>query len=319
MAIGKDSHCISSIIKYDVINHKSSTLTKFDEPLRCKPDTTAIDSKNNAIYIVGKAGIYRIDLNTNTYTTQLIVDSTRFRSGGWEVYVLTTIINNKLHIFSHQNDRYKHIHTIYDIKSDDIERKIVALPLDDHGFAAEFMLYIKSKMRVLCIARWWDKYIMSYDMNKNSWERMKKIKLSSNQSFLNHGVVMAKNERYVIVFHSWSEWIEADGPGGEEVYYNQIDVLDFKTGACRISSVELPSRWKDEGLHTFLVDGHSQSDIVINGYLREYWKKKELINVMKLPIAVIGIIIQFFRKEYVHLIQRKSGKHWKISVDNILD
>ena len=99
---------------------------------------------------------------------------------------------------------------------------------------------------------------------------------------------------------------------------NKIDILDIDSNIVRSSYVKLPDTKWDESFHAFLMDDFGEIDVIINGYIRQCWKKEECGNVDALPVEIIGILKQYFGREYVHLIARNSGVHWKISVSALL-
>ena len=71
-------------------------------------------------------------------------------------------------------------------------------------------------------------------------------------------------------------------------------------------------------LHAFLVNDCNENDLIMTGYLRRCWKGKELTDIGELLFELIGLIINFYTQQFVHLIRRYNGHHWKINLDDIL-
>ena len=61
------------------------------------------------------------------------------------------------------------------------------------------------------------------------------------------------------------------------------------------------------------------SEIIISEYLRQCWRSKEFFNTMKLPLDLARLITHFYSHECIHLIQRKTGDHWKIPLDKVCE
>ena len=80
---------------------------------------------------------------------------------------------------------------------------------------------------------------------------------------------------------------------------------------------KLPVKYP-RSLHAFLTNESIQSDKIVNGYLKQCRQEKELLNIMQLPFELIQLIIDFYNREYVHLIKTSNGKHWKTALDDIL-
>ena len=94
---------------------------------------------------------------------------------------------------------------------------------------------------------------------------------------------------------------------------DQIEIFDTERETLTPSNCMLPTDLrpdihKDIVYTSFIAD---LSDEIVNGYLRVSWKDL-------LPMDLITIIVDMYDGEFIHLVDRKSGKQWKISVTAVL-
>ena len=329
---------VSSFIRYNVISCKCKII-KLNKELNCRQDSVIIDTQNDILYLAGKPGLYQIDLSKKkkVLKPKLLIKSKFIGS------ISTIIIDRILHIFSEETiGGFEigniHCHSVngnhakYDIESGAFDRVNIGTKPILNGVASnqlgkgESMVYIKSQMKLAFIGRiFHGESVLTYHVSHNKWKTMKRIQLKAkglNPAGL--GVVITKDQRYIIIFGAYVFRTKGTDPyceseAGELYYDNMIEIVNLKNNSCRISNVKLPKTWrKDSYLHAFLVDNIDATDIIINAYLRDCWKHKDFLNMKKLASELIELIIQFHHQEYVHLIQRNSGKHWKISLDKIL-
>ena len=70
--------------------------------------------------------------------------------------------------------------------------------------------------------------------------------------------------------------------------------------------------------HAINMNDKGIADLVIFGYIRDIWKLSEFSDVSYPPDGVIKLMVMFYSTEYIHLIAKESGDHWKVALDDIL-
>ena len=289
---------VTSLLEYNTTNDKITELVTFNEsPLNCSPDAACIDNKNDMIYIPGynSSDIYKIDLNTYQVQTLSLKDQ-----GALSIEVVDSmIIDNKLHIIGdyEMNNEYCTGHIVYDITNTKIQSaENISFP---QGIdCIESLVYLPSQMKAIFFGSGdFDKNFVSYDINNGQCVVLNNFNLrkdSDDPSVF----ILTKDEKYLIV-------VMAE-------YEDEIVAFDLNANTQKNCNIDLPLI-HDYRLHSFIVDDLDISNVIINGYLRQFEEFK------KFPDELVDIIIGFYSKQYIHLYEKISQRHWKIELIHILD
>ena len=114
--------------------------------------------------------------------------------------------------------------------------------------------------------------------------------------------VITKDDKYAILFTEPEDSDDKDDDTFE------LDLNNSEIPIKRSANI-LP--WKyPKSLIAFMMGDVDHSDIIINGYLRRCWKTNDFNNLDELPYELIGIIIQYFTVEYVHVARQFQGHHY---------
>ena len=285
---------VTSLLEYNTTNDKITELVTFNEsPLNCSPDAACIDNKNDMIYIPGykSSDIYRIDLNTYQVQTLSLKDQ-KALSIETIHKVYSMIIDNKLHIIGDFDTG----HIVYDITNAKIQRaESISFPQGIYDIGC--LIFVPSQMKAIFFGLGeYDDNFVSYDINNGQCNVLNNFRLREDDD--PGGFILTKDEKHLIVV--------AAG------FKDEIIALDLNANTQKNCNINLPLIHNNQ-LHSFIVDDLDISNIIINGYLREFK------GFDKLPNELIDIIIGFYSKQYVHLYEKQSQRHWKIELIHILD
>ena len=161
-----------------------------------------------------------------------------------------------------------------------------------------------------------NQHLAIYDIVQNKINLVKDMKLSTDIGYYTdaswNDAIITKDERYVVIFIGYNYYYDEESDTEyHDTYGSRIEILDLEKRRLHISKIKLPFEY--ERLSVILMDLHDLKDIIITGYLRQ-------IDVDKLlPMDIIKVIVSFYQHQFVHLINQVNWKHWKISLDEIID
>eukprot|EP01084_Bolivina_argentea_P063138 115320_1 len=113
------------------------------------------------------------------------------------------------------------------------------------------------------------------------------------------------HDRYIILFGGYTVNVEIQA---KSVIY----VLDLQKMNFLESCIKCPGK---DRYRVVLMCDYVKNDMIVYGFVRS--TKQAFGNVF--PNEIIALICDFYQIEYVHLISMKSGKHWKINVEQIIN
>ena len=178
-------------LRYDSIKDKCIQIWKLDNPIDCWPNSYAVDIENEIMYIPTTKGIFTFNLKKNTVN---INEMPKNDGDIDDEDIKSAFIAGKLHIF--QFDSGSAIHTIYDPKSHEYEDQ--EIEIEDYSFDTGCMLHIPSQNKLIFFGGSLDADIVSFDLDTYEF-----MKINTLKSILIHdepGVVLTKDERYIIIF-----------------------------------------------------------------------------------------------------------------------
>ena len=299
---------ISSIADYDPVTDKCVEIWTLPEPILCWSKAFAVDVKKKAIYVPSLTCMHTFQLDNKIMKqNQISTEYDPFTT----LDTRSILIADKLHIFQFDED-IDIMHGIYDIKCGEYSEQVIENtedPGDEHDFNGHSMVHMQSQDKLIFFGGYLEDNIISYDINNDTHDVIQKFKSFDISNYCRRpGAVLTKDEKYVIIFFLYHV--------GVGIGENVIVIIDIENNVNWTSEikfptfVETPSR--STQLHVFIIDEPNESEIIVNGYVRDCWK------INQLPIDIIGVIIQFFHSEYLHLVTDFNGEHWKIRLNYIL-
>ena len=217
-------------------------------------------------------------------------------------------INNKIHIFG----RY---HGIFNIKTNEFSQI--------HKFADKYpywvyqnpriIFHIKSTNSILMIHA--DGTIYEYSLNNDKWTKWG-IKIPSDDAST---VTLTNDERFMIIFSGWADRIGERSPD-KIMFRNKIFIYDFRMKKIMESKIKSPSdnRFYKHSLCTSTRNELAE-ELLVFGYVKAIYKSTNFKHIQELPVYLIKFIGKWISIEFIHFINRDKLKHWRISVDSILE
>ena len=144
--------------------------------------------------------------------------------------------------------------------------------------------------------------IYRYSVSTRNW---KKLDHKLPQKMYDFGCAITKCQRYIIVL---------GGEPGEDYGYrgcNEIFILKPATMQFIKSTIKLPFHG---GCRAIIMEDKNKNDLLVHGFVKNEVNKYN----MNIPFALIGLIGVWHSIEYIHVISKINGSHWKINVDAII-
>ena len=219
------------------------------------------------------------------------------------------IINDELHLIGGKRNNK---HLIWRDKQKIFEELHVFEDLS-LGFKSHKLIHMKSRQILLLFggestSKPLD-VIYRFDIKKNEWNLMK-IKMP--QKLSEFGLISTNDEKYVILFGG----VLYDERNGY-TFSDLIFILDIDNQIFHQSLIYCPIRYMFNGIYH---NNYPYSEVILTyGFIRNL--RQNLQNNEYLPILpndIKSFIGSLFILEYIHLIDLKDGKHWKMNLDEIL-
>ena len=141
--------------------------------------------------------------------------------------------------------------------------------------------------------------IYQYTMPTHKWTKLE-IKLP--MSLYDFIVVITKDEKYAIIMGGHDAWHKS----------NRIFMFDLDTMSFIESRTKLPFRGECKAV---LMSNDEENDLLIHGFIR---REKNTYNMI-IPSELIHLIGIRYSNEWVHVISRSKGYHWKLNVDTLFE
>lgn len=310
--IGETKGAISALLKFSALSDKFEEIMRFDPPLPCKSVSICIDKQNDKIYAPHKNGCYIIDLINKTFKEDM--SHLKGAKYSWSGDATSVYIHPKLHVFGHIAN---HVSYNYETGYFQSNEDLMLLP-PPHRFSSQSMVHIPSKNKLLFFGEGMEEHIVSYDVTTGKYRILDYVTLPTKNAY-HPGVLLTKDEKYVLIFIGFSD----DDFGyefvmGEPRFWTKktecaIMVLDTETNVLYSSVCAFP-RSDVRSTQAFLVDNEKLNSMIINGYIRQYWKQ----DPRSIPVDLIDILLMYYEEAEVHLVERETGQHWKIPLHDIL-
>ena len=98
------------------------------------------------------------------------------------------------------------------------------------------------------------------------------------------------------------------------MYTDDIYVYNVKHIEFRKCSIKCP----EKGVFDAFINDIDGDNVLTFGYINNCFKCNNFFNVRPLPYYLIKLIAKKVCIQYVHLINVKSGKHWKMDLNQIM-
>ena len=141
---------------------------------------------------------------------------------------------------------------------------------------------------------------------------------------------ISNEEQYIIVFGQPEIVEDKDEPGYwlrdyTEISRNVIEVYDIQANALRNCSIQLPSNISySQEFHysvnydAVVIRGQREEKLSVFGYIRRLYDTKEFKELAAMPVHIMELISEWICINYVHLVPRGDGSHFRIAVNDIL-
>ncbi len=285
----------SCLYKYNINTNKWAEYIKYPWNLESENHSLTYNRHLNELYLYGKESSLII---INLDTEQFIVKKSLITTG---LLPSSIMVNNQYHIIggtqntSHYTynatlNSFESIHTFNDWAK---------------GNCNNGLIHIQSK-DILLLFGGYDpgqsgrfNKMWSYDLKGKQWNSFGATLPYEMQSF---GYILTKNERYVIIFGGIAE----DSSDLSGIYF--LDLKDLKWYQCQ---QQLPLA----GMCYAASYSEKEDDLLVYGYIREFMKKME----MNIPMDIYQLVLNKYKREFVHILSRHGANHQKIEIQHILN
>ena len=277
------------IHRYNTQN-KTWTSTKFtnNEPL---VQNISYDHITKRLYIldIRSRSVIIHDMNTNQCQEFPFVTSCNPRS---------IFCNGKLHVIGGQ---LSDLHGVWNEEKQCIDT-VHNFTNHPRGIMSFSLAWIKSRQEIAMVG----------GVDNETGEGLREVRKYSAQGWLtssiklpegryNHGIVTTQNGKFMIVL------------GGSVGLYdtNKIFIVDTTTGEYRTSEAKLPFYGPCTG--TIMFD-KSKNELLVHG-----WIRKEVDELrINFPFTLTSLAVSWHKKDYLHVLTKKDGRHYKIRMDKIM-
>eukprot|EP01084_Bolivina_argentea_P163916 285078_1 len=261
------------------------------------------DDVTKLIYVCNNNGsIESLQLTTNKYqfhSISNISDYIRDFGSGQQIIC----INNQLHIIggNFNNKHFKYnpnsltvdtLHTFDECSSGFIDHQIVLVKNSLFMFGG----YDSYHSTVLDI-------IHQYDIKSNQWHR---LNVRMPKALFAFGCVSVINDNFILIFGG----IDKDYKRCSSIYIYSLLTQQFTVSKIRCL--------KKGRVKAITIKDKDNDEKIVFGFVRTSWKLCNISDHLFPPEYLLRLIHAFYLQEFVHLIHYFSGKHWKISVFDII-
>ena len=268
-----------------------------------KGDRIVFDKEKQLIYFLTYTGIAVYDLKSNSiqeYDNAVINYNYHDNNYG----PILELIEHKLQIIC-GNPNDKHIEC-------DIEKKeckeLYQFKKYQHGLTDAASVYLQNKGELWLISGYSCRSrqildIHLYSIKDNKW---KLLDIQLPFALRKCTCICSGDERFIITF------------GGDPVSKVKIFIIDTELLKIKESSIECPMK---DDFQACLVKDTVRSDLIVTGFVNEFWNEegfKNDDNLRYLSNDIIGVIVLFYCEETIHLFRRYGPGHWTMNLIDLL-
>ena len=145
--------------------------------------------------------------------------------------------------------------------------------------------------------------ICEYNITNNKWRR---LLTKMPKALANSACTPILNGQFVLLF----------GGNNYENWHDHIYMYSMSDAAFKESKLKLPEQSRFE---VIAMDDKSKDNLTTFGFIRCKCKECGIDNHLFPPEYLIRILCGYYINEFVHLINNKTGRHYKIDVFSIID
>eukprot|EP01083_Nonionella_stella_P198288 728145_1 len=263
----------------------------------------AFNKEAQTIYIwvggvgVGNEPVSLYSLNLNTKKSQQI---TTFESCDSVTQIIH--IQDELHLFNHSYlPRMNSVHFVWNEQTNETQEihQFEKIPYRHE------LKYIQSTNKLLLIGGNGSDLIYEYCLKNKKWQKWE-VKIPLKLELF--GVVVLANT-FLIIFGG----VVSTNSGHS--LCDDIFVCDMKKKKSMFkSSIKCPQK---APYHAFITKDIDRDNLLCFGFIARCSKSKNMKNVHLSP-CIIQLIGKWIDFQYVHLMNRGTGDHYKMNVDDIL-
>lgn len=288
---------------YDIINNEWRLAVEYPKKYDIQYPSIAIDTRQQLLYI---NGVIDNALVVNLSTKQHHKMAANVRELGW--YPKCMLIDGEYHIICGSTNPY-HIKWSNSQQDWRIVHRFVDL---QDGNAGPGCCYLQSKQEIILfggIDTANIDTIWRYRIKDETWHKLHDVVLPTPTNVF--GYALSSDERYIFVLGGerqiWDvdQHILAETRDIDDIYV--IDLLQWKVMK---SSITCPSAAQ---YHAFISPKLRPNRHLSAGFIRQHVQPSDCVHV---PSDIIHLLSDWYCEDYLYLL--KTGGHWRINIDHIL-
>ena len=293
--------------KYHTINQLPHEM--FDDPIQ----PAAMDADTDTIYIVDEVGsMASIDIKDNraefqswltcstSWNIHLNIDMNAHQIGSGAQGI---IINNEFHIIG-GSDNGNHLKWNQDTNKFEIATDNICEELKRGQYHGLVKL---SKNKILSMGGYDGIFVtdkmLEYEVSNRKWRT---LGLRMPVKRMGFGATSTLNGKYVLIF------------GGEnnDSGFSDILVYDIENQVIGKSLIKTP--WSRNPF--FNCQGFWKAVTIVDGLINElvFGFLRQKCHKLFPPMDLVALISEFYRIEYIHLIESENGRHWRIPAYDLI-
>eukprot|EP01084_Bolivina_argentea_P121504 215330_1 len=275
---------LNSIGKIDGMGCIHGSLHLFDY------SQNAFNSSNRSIYIKNSSN----ELLTFALSSKSIERLSLNSIGEIELIDGMQCIHDSLHLFSYSLHDYSQTHFIFDTKSESSEQ------IYQFNFNNPFLWYAKDEISMI-----FDTFNnIMYEFQKcNKWVQYEVETMPWLES--SPPIVGTKNKEYLIFMGGVIDY---------RFMSDNIFVFNVKQKQFCYSTIKCP--FKGNCVATIMETNYME--LLTFGFVNQCFQQSEFKDLQRLPYYIKKFMAQWISNEWIYLVETRSGNHWKIHVDTII-
>ena len=283
---------------YNTISNKWRLFAEYPYEFRVKEHAIYYDTATKLIWIYGDDSKL-LTVNMESKEFKMI------KSDGKYVGLVPKlfIINKRLHVIGGSDNKH-HLIWNKESKQFDIKYTFKSWTSGMHGHE---VIHVKSKNILYLFGGfdhaasypdYYNRYIWKCTIDDDyKWSKLKADYIK-NYNIYYKGFILTPDEKYIVIFHADDSWLLFD-IDQEKLYSLMIP-----------SQIEL----RPEPGHAIL-GGIENDKVLVHGFVRMLSREMDVV----LPDELIGLLSSFYSKDMIYLINRYNQKHFKLSLDIVLN
>merc|ERR1712154_314084 len=118
---------------------------------------------------------------------------------------------------------------------------------------------------------------------------------------------LAIRNQFVLFFGSYSD---ADDGHKSDIFIYSVSKRTFIK-----STVKCPA---NRIYHAVTINDEERDEKAVFGYIRKQWKLSQIPQHFFPPYYLLALMASFYYNGFVHILDGRKGKHWKISILDLI-